>query len=171
MICPRCTFDNVPGNDVCGRCLLDLAPLDQPVSHDQVQACLMADRVSVLKPRAPVTVEEMATVDRALRVMIEHNVGALLVLDVEGKLSGIFSERDLLMRAAGQYPQGFATHRVAEFMTPRPVTVALDDSLARALQKMDVGGYRHLPVVANGKPTGMISVRDLVRHITRLCKD
>ena len=44
------------------------------------------------------------------------------------------------------------------------------DTLAFALHKMDVGGYRHLPVLKDGKPTGVISVRDMLRHITRLCK-
>ena len=45
------------------------------------------------------------------------------------------------------------------------------DKLAFALLKMDVGGYRHLPVVKDGKPAGVISVRDLLRHITRLCNE
>jgi len=47
--------------------------------------------------------------------------------------------------------------------------VNLTDTLALALQKMDVGGYRHLPVVDEGKPVGVISVRDMMRHLTRLC--
>ena len=46
-----------------------------------------------------------------------------------------------------------------------------DDTLAFALHKMDGGGYRHLPVLKDGQPLGMISVRDMLRHITRLCKD
>ena len=56
-------------------------------------------------------------------------------------------------------------------MTPNPESVGADDSLAYALHKMDVGGYRHLPVIENGKPVGIISVRDVIRHITRLCRD
>jgi CBS domain-containing protein len=55
-------------------------------------------------------------------------------------------------------------------MTPRPETVRETDSLAFVLHKLDSGGYRHLPVVKNGLPVGMISVRDILRHITRLCK-
>jgi CBS domain-containing protein len=54
-------------------------------------------------------------------------------------------------------------------MTRNPETVSLNDSLALALQKMDVGGYRHLPVVEDGKPVGVISVRDMMRHLTKLC--
>ena len=59
---------------------------------------------------------------------------------------------------------------VAEFMTARLETVRETDTLAFALHKMDSGGYRHLPVLRDGQLTGMISVRDVLRHITRLCK-
>ncbi len=56
-------------------------------------------------------------------------------------------------------------------MTANPECVNADDTLAFALHKMDVGGYRHLPVLHEGKPAAVISVRDLLRHITRMCKD
>jgi CBS domain-containing protein len=55
-------------------------------------------------------------------------------------------------------------------MTADPETVGPEDRLAVALQKMDVGGYRHLPVVEeDGVPVGLVSVRDVIRHITKLC--
>jgi CBS domain-containing protein len=56
-------------------------------------------------------------------------------------------------------------------MTRNPETVEPNDTLAVALHKMDVGGYRHLPIVEGERPVGIISVRDVSRHITRLCKD
>ena len=59
---------------------------------------------------------------------------------------------------------------VREVMTPGPESVRETDTLAFALHKMDIGGYRHLPVVREGRVVGMVSVRDLLRHITRLCK-
>ena len=55
-------------------------------------------------------------------------------------------------------------------MTAKPETVTAKDTLAFALHKMDVGGYRHLPVLHDGMPAGVISVRDMLRHITRMCK-
>ena len=60
---------------------------------------------------------------------------------------------------------------VEPFMTPNPETVTAEDTLAFALHKMDIGGYRHLPVLTDDRPSGVISVRDLLRHFTRLCKD
>jgi CBS domain-containing protein len=59
---------------------------------------------------------------------------------------------------------------VSDFMTPNPATVRPSDTLAFVLHQMDVGGYRHLPVVKDGQLLGMISVRDMLRHTTRLCK-
>ena len=52
-----------------------------------------------------------------------------------------------------------------------PETVSADDTLDFALHKMDCGGYRHLPVLQGDRPVGMISVRDMLKHITRLCKE
>jgi CBS domain-containing protein len=102
--------------------------------------------------------------------MLGPGVGALLIVDDNGKLVGILSERDLMTKAADEQA-AFRTLQVRQFMTPNPETVKADDSLAFALHKMDIGGYRHLPVVSEGRPQGIVSVRDMLHHITRLCKD
>jgi signal-transduction protein with cAMP-binding, CBS, and nucleotidyltransferase domain len=98
MICPRCGHDNVPGNDVCESCLLDLAPLDQPAPRDRVQSDLMDRPVRDLKPRNPITLPGTAPLADAVRVMLDAGVGTVLVVDDGGGLAGIFSERDLLLR-------------------------------------------------------------------------
>ena len=87
-----------------------------------------------------------------------------------GKLVGILSERDLLVKVVGHHSD-FSKLAVEPFMTPNPETVSTKDTLAFALHKMDGGGYRHLPVLKDGKPHGVISVRDMLRHIVHLCKD
>jgi CBS domain-containing protein len=169
MICPTCGWDNLPGNEECSNCQQDLTPLDRPVAQNRVERSLMEDRVSVLRPKAPVTVSPTTTVQQAIQVMLGHKLGALLVVDDGGKLVGVLSERDLLKKVA-PLPDPYAELYVEDFMTPDPETVTAEDTLAFALHKMDVGGYRHLPVLSGGKPAGVISVRDMLRHITRLCK-
>jgi len=169
MYCPSCGHLNLPGADQCEKCLFPLAPLDLPVPQDKVESSLMADPVSVLAPRPPVTVPDAATLGDAVRQMMDRGVGAVLVTTPSGRLAGILTERDFLTKVAGD--PGFTAHPVREYMTPDPVTVAPTDRLAVALHRMDIGGYRHLPVVDAGMPVGVISVRDVLRHVTRLCKD
>jgi CBS domain-containing protein len=170
MICPTCGWDNLPGNEECSNCLQDLTPLDRPVAQNRVERSLMEDRVGALRPKPPVTVAPATTLQEAIRVMLAHNLGTVLVVDGSGKLAGILSERDLLKKVA-PLPDPYAELRVEDFMTSDPETVTPEDTLAFALHKMDIGGYRHLPVLSDGKPSGVISVRDMLRHITRLCKE
>ena len=56
MICPNCSFDNLPGSETCARCQQDLTQLDVPIAQDRVQRSLMEDPVSVLNPRTPIAV-------------------------------------------------------------------------------------------------------------------
>jgi CBS domain-containing protein len=169
MICPHCGHDNLPGSEECSHCLMDLTQLDRPIAHTHIERSLMEDPVSVLQPRPPKTVFPTATVRETMQMMLDWDIGALLVVDQDGKLLGIFSERDLLTKVAG-IQDSYAELPVSQFMTTDPETVTASDTLAFALHKMDVGGYRHLPVLKEGLPVGVISVRDMLRHFTRLCK-
>jgi CBS domain-containing protein len=169
MICPNCGNDNLPGAEECGRCGQDLTQLDRPTANDPVERSLIEDPVGRLHPRAPVTVPHTATVAEGIRRMLDGNVGALLVVDNAGKLVGIFSERDLLTKVAGIHPDNTKV-TVGNIMTRNPATVNPEHTLAFVLHQMDVGGYRHVPVLLDGRPAGVVSVRDMLRHITHLCK-
>jgi CBS domain-containing protein len=170
MLCPSCGQANVPGADECTKCLFPLASIDaEPVGADAVEASVLQDPVRTLKFRNPVTIPVDAKLGLALDRMVEHKVGALLVVDADGVLEGILTERDYLRKVVGLLAD-YAHRPLREYMTGDPETVRPDDRLGWALQKMDVGGYRHLPVVEeDGRPVGLVSVRDVIRHITRLC--
>jgi CBS domain-containing protein len=170
MICPHCGHDNLPGSEECNRCSQDLTQLDRPAPNDRIERSLMEDEVALLEPVHPITLPLTATVQQAMDTMLSRNIGALLVLDVSGKLAGIVSERDLLAKAAGIHDI-IGQLPVTTIMTPHPETVTPTDSLAFALHKMDIGGYRHLPVTDDGMPVGVISVRNILRHISQLCFD
>ena len=169
MLCPRCGFDNLPGENECRRCLCDLTALDRPAPHDRAEQSLMGDTVGRLNLRPPISIKLGQTVAQAVQVLLDEDLGALLVVDEAGLLVGIFSERDLLRKVAG-LAEPFSELVVDQFMTPKPQTVKADDTLAFALRQMDVGGYRHLPVIRDGKPIGVLSVRDIIRHLTKICK-
>lgn len=170
MICPSCCHKNLPGDEVCKHCKQPLAAFDLPQPENPVERSVMYDQVKTLKQHPPVTIGETATVGEAMALMTSSNVGALLVVDEEGYLVGIFSERDLLKKIAAQQTNVEALP-VAQFMTPRPESVSPTDTLNFVLQKMDAGGYRHVPVVESGKPVSIISARDMLRFLTRLCKE
>jgi CBS domain-containing protein len=169
MICPNCGFDNVPGAEECSACEQDLTHLDRPDPRERLVQSLLMDTVRDLDPVKIVQVHPSETLKEALATMAKHNVGAVLVVDEKDLILGILSERDILNRVCGII-KDYHERRVNEFMTPNPVSVAMDEKLAFALHKMDVGGYRHLPVVENQRPAGMISVRDLLRYVARLIK-
>ena len=168
MICPNCSFDNLPGSEDCARCQQDLTQLDVPVAQDRIQRSLMEDPVGVLGQHTPITVRPDTLIHDAIQTMLTHDIGALLVTDEKGKLVGILSERDLLTKVAGEVAPT-EPRPVRDFMTRNPETVVATDTLAFALGKMDGGGYRHLPVVQDGRPVSVISVRDVLTHFTRMC--
>jgi CBS domain-containing protein len=112
---------------------------------------------TLIEPRKLVVAAPETLVAEAARRMREGGVGAVLVLD-EGRLVGIFTERDAVYRvmAANRDP-----HRTAlgEVMTSAPKTVAPDESFGYALLLMHENGFRHAPVVEDGRPIGVISAR------------
>ncbi len=112
-----------------------------------------------------VSLPPSATVQDAARIMAERHIGAVLVA-VDGRLQGIFTERDVLARvvAAGLDPNDTALGGV---MTPNPDTVAPNDSALEALRRMSERGYRHLPVVDRERMVGIVSIRDLYNAVNK----
>jgi len=112
----------------------------------------------VIADRKPITVHGGTTVFAAARLMKKHHVGALMVVDGD-RLAGIFTERDVVFRVLAE-GRDASTTRVSEVMTANPRTVDADKAVGYALMLMYDGGFRHVPVVDDGKPLGMISARD-----------
>ena len=164
MICPYCGKDNIEGADVCYNCQEPLDHLSLPTPKTRVEQALMRDRLRVLGPRTPVVVPPSAPVGDVLRLMIEHRIGCALVVD-DDKLVGIFTERDVLLRINTDI-DNCRSEPVSKFMTADPVTLEETDKIAFALHKMDLGGYRHIPVMKDGRVHGVISIRDILNYIT-----
>ena len=88
-------------------------------------------------------------------------VDCLLVCD-EDRLVGIFTDRDAVVKAAGKKLDAFD---VRDFMTPDPVVLRSEDTLAIAIHKMAVGGFRHIPIMDGDRPLGVVAAADVFRHI------
>lgn len=127
---------------------------------------LLATPISDLLRRAPITVNVDQPVVDAVDAMNEHHTGCVLV-EHEGQLAGIFTERDVLTRVVFRTDGPLLP--VEAVMTPDPETVSEDATIAYALNLMSVGGYRHIPVIGiGGHPVGVLSVRDIVNFLVEV---
>jgi len=104
-----------------------------------------------------------AVVREVVDAMAKRRFGAVPVVE-NGRLVGIFTERDVLVRvvAARKDPE---TTRLGEVMTANPDTVKSSDAVLHALELMNQHGYRHLPVVDGERLVGLVSIRDLYRSV------
>ena len=124
---------------------------------------LRIDSVSRLGPTLPRLLESCRTVAEAADLMRLEKVGCLLVCD-QGKLVGVFTERDLMCRVLGMRKP--LTTTIREVMTAPPLTIQSKDSIRTAIRTMQQGGHRHLPVVdENDRPLGIISVKRIVHYL------
>jgi CBS domain-containing protein len=113
----------------------------------------------ILRDQSPVTLPPTATVVEASRAMSERHVGAVLVADRDQRLLGIFTGRDAVCRLLAENRDASRT-TLAEVMTPEPRTMSPDKTAIDALRLMADGGFRHVPVVADGKIVGVVSHGD-----------
>jgi CBS domain-containing protein len=113
---------------------------------------------SIIEDQEPLIAPANTTVAEAARLMKKRRVGALMVVE-DGKLVGIFTERDALFKvnATGLDAR---TALIADVMTRNPQTIHPDKPFLDALHLMHESSFRHIPVVENGQPIGMISARD-----------
>ena len=116
----------------------------------------------VIRDREPYYVQDTATAFDAAEYMTSRNIGAVCVLDEQGKLTGIFSERDLLRRIV--VPGKQATDvPIRDVMSKIDVVIDCQDTPHQALELMEKYSTRHLPVVKGDRWVGMLSIRDIMR--------
>lgn len=123
---------------------------------------LKNETVSRLYPTQPWLLQATQPVADAVKLMREKRVGCVLVCE-QRLIVGIFTERDLLRRVLSKGKS--LDTPMQECMTPDPVTVHPKDSISSAIKHMQKGGYRHLPVVIDEKPVGILSVKRIVHYL------
>ncbi len=102
------------------------------------------------------------SLEEAARLLSEKRIGALLVLGKSGEILGILSERDIVRAVARGADR--LTAAVSEHMTPKVITCSLDTPVTDLMEEMTSGRFRHIPVMANGRLVGMVSIGDVVKH-------
>ncbi len=166
IICPYCSAENIEGADLCEACRQPLADLHLPTPATPVERSLLRDRIQTLlrNKTLPISVPPDRPVGEVLELMVAKEIGCVLIVE-EGKLTGIFSERDALLKLNADAPQ-LAGRPVSEFMTPTPESLEPNAKIAFAVHSMVLGGYRHLPIVdQEGRATSLISARDILTYL------
>ena len=127
-------------------------------------------KLSELNPRLSVRASSDTSVKDVIQIMVDKKIGAVLLVE-DNELVGIFSERDIISKIALNYDD-VKDDPISDYMTPEPVQLNIDDTIAFALNRMDVGGYRHIPITDDANvPTGIVAVRDIIRYIDYKCLD
>jgi CBS domain-containing protein len=116
----------------------------------------------VIRDREPYSMKATASVMEAAEFMAQRRIGAVCVLDDDGRLMGVFSERDLLNRVVVPRRDP-ATLSLGEVTSELRAVIRCDETPHQALERMEQIGSRHLPVVDGEKWVGMLSMRDLLR--------
>ena len=122
------------------------------------------DPLETLTQEKFIVLDENATLRETIDKIQQFHVGCVL-LKKNGKLSGIFTERDIVQKVVGNR-HDLEKEKVLTFMTKSPDALHLKDPIAFALNKMIAGGYRHIPIINfDNKPIGVIAMQDIINHL------
>lgn len=168
MKCPFCNHENIAGSDACEDCGEDLTAFDGVRPSGRLEKSLVKDNLRTLPSKAPALVAP----DTPLKDVVDHlgpENRCVLVMDGE-KLVGIVTERDLLFKVMNSGP-GWEVLPVSRIMTPDPESLEYEDKIAYALHKMSLGGFRHIPILAGGRPERVVSVRDILEYLAEMFPD
>ena len=111
-----------------------------------------------------IVLDEEVSLRKAIEAIQKQHVGCIL-LENDNKLSGIFTERDIVQKIVGNR-HDLDKECVNDYMTLKPDVLHQNDAIGFALNKMIEGGYRHIPIInASGAPIGVISMQDIINHL------
>jgi len=137
------------------------------LEENQTFTSISTESVRRLDPAKPITLEPGDSLEKAVALMQQKKIGALMVVE-KNRPVGIFTERDVLAKVVGRVSD-LKNARLQDYMTSHPICLHIDDSIAYALNQMTVGGFRHIPIIDEaGQVTGIISVRDIADYMASL---
>ena len=169
MKCSSCGFENILGADHCEQCFHSLMQrgLPKPKKDDRFQNAMMTAPISELLTGKDLLVAGASDpISKVVQILQKEQKSCVLVYE-HRKLVGILSLRDLLRKVVGKY-EDLSKVKVSSVMTPNPEYVHADDPIAVAVNKMAMGGCRHVPVLdQEGLPFSIISIKDVLSYLSR----
>ncbi len=124
---------------------------------------MTVSRILAVKGRLVATVAPEQTLHEVSVQLSTQNIGALVVTDHDGRVTGMISERDIVRAIAARGPQALGD-MVANHMTERVVTAHEGTTINALMEKMTSGRFRHVPIVEGGRLKGLVSIGDVVNH-------
>ena len=162
MKCPFCGYENISGADECDSCGEDLTAFDGVRPRDPLEKSMVHDPILSVARCKTWTAPETASILEVARNMDHGNNCCLIMRGKE--LVGIATERDILTKALLK-DFDLATTPITKIMTPKPDILNSDDKIVIALNKMAIGGYRHIPVRTQQGTYQVISGRDILAYL------
>src|SRR2546428_8464375 len=134
----------------------------------EIRGALLGDTIAVLSAAEPICLRPTSTVGEAVQAMLGKRQAGVLIVDGEGRLTGIFTERDVLRRVVC-VGRDVATTPLSAGMTPRSQAPSAGQRVAYAVHCMSVAGYRTVPLVdADRRPLGVVTGTDVIRWLANL---
>lgn len=165
--CPSCGHENIPGEDRCVECFHSLMHVDlpKPKSNDAFQQIMMNAPISDLITGEDLLVADPEdSIDKIVSLLQREKKNCVLVYKKK-HLLGILSHRDIIKKVASA-PDKLTSMKVESVMTPNPEYVKSDDPIAFAVNKMALGGFRHVPVLApDGTPVTILAIKDVLEYL------
>jgi CBS domain-containing protein len=109
-----------------------------------------------------VTADPNATLGEAVRILSARRIGAVVVTGADRRIVGILSERDVV-RVLGEQGASALDSPISEVMTRKVTTCGMGDTVAELMERMTEGKFRHVPVVEDGRLSGIVSIGDVVK--------
>lgn len=165
--CPSCGHLNLLGSDRCEQCFGSLMQrgLPRPSKNDNFQNVMMTSPISELITGKDLLVCSTDDTVQHLVEVIQKRKKQCVIVYKDKKLTGIISNRDILKKAAGK-GQDLSKIKASDVMTPNPEFVNESTPIAYVVNKMAMGGFRHVPVIADdGTPVSIISIQDVLSYL------
>ncbi len=169
MKCPYCSFENTAGEDRCVQCLHSLMQqnLPKPKKLDALQSVMMTAPISdLITGKDLLVASPNDSIKKVVDIFQKEDKNCVLVYDRK-KMVGIMSHRDILRKVVGTQ-KDLSKVKVSQVMTPNPEFVTPDAPIAYVVNKMAMGGYRHVPVLSHdGSPLSIIIIKDVLGYLSK----
>ena len=167
--CPYCHAKNIQGDDRCVECFHSLMQRNLPKAKvtDVIQNIMMTNPISDLITGKDLLVASPTdSIQKIVRILQKENKNCILIYK-KHHLVGIISNRDILHRVVGKY-KDLSKIKAEDIMTKNPEYVTGDSPIAFVINKMAMGGYRHVPVLQeDGAPLSIIIIKDVLGYLAK----